>query len=124
MVFSALIGNADMHLKNWSLIYPDTKRPALSPAYDFVATVVYVDDNKLALSAAGERDMHRLTVERLKRFAAKSKLPESIVVRSAGEIVEAVRQNWSDVKALGLLPEKMGQRIEQHMESVPVFHGK
>jgi serine/threonine-protein kinase HipA len=23
LVFNALIGNADMHLKNWSLIYPD-----------------------------------------------------------------------------------------------------
>jgi serine/threonine-protein kinase HipA len=26
-----LIGNADMHLKNWSLIYPDRRRAALAP---------------------------------------------------------------------------------------------
>ena len=31
LVFSALIGNGDMHLKNWSLIYPDRRTAALSP---------------------------------------------------------------------------------------------
>ena len=30
LVFSILIGNADMHLKNWSLLYPDRRRPILS----------------------------------------------------------------------------------------------
>ena len=28
--FSTLIGNGDMHLKNWSLIYPDQRNAALS----------------------------------------------------------------------------------------------
>lgn len=39
LTFSVLIGNADMHLKlkNWSLLYPDTRTPVLSPAYDFVS---------------------------------------------------------------------------------------
>jgi hypothetical protein len=27
VVFSVLIGNADMHLKNWSLRYPDRRKP-------------------------------------------------------------------------------------------------
>ena len=30
LVFSALIGNGDMHLKNWPPIYPDGRTPALS----------------------------------------------------------------------------------------------
>ena len=34
LVFSVLIGNADMHLKNWSLLYPDGRTPVLSPGYD------------------------------------------------------------------------------------------
>ena len=37
LTFNALIGNADMHLKNWSLIYPDRRHAALAPAYDFVS---------------------------------------------------------------------------------------
>ena len=35
LTFNVLIGNADMHLKNWSLIYPDRRNAALAPAYDF-----------------------------------------------------------------------------------------
>lgn len=38
VVFNALIGNADMHLKNWSLIYPGRRSAGLAPAYDFLAT--------------------------------------------------------------------------------------
>jgi serine/threonine-protein kinase HipA len=34
LVFNVLIGNADAHLKNWSLIYPDRRTPQLAPAYD------------------------------------------------------------------------------------------
>jgi serine/threonine-protein kinase HipA len=41
LTFNTLIGNGDAHLKNWSLIYRDPRRPVLSPAYDFVATFVY-----------------------------------------------------------------------------------
>ena len=40
--FSILIGNGDMHLKNWSLLYLDGRTPVLSPAYDFVSTVHYI----------------------------------------------------------------------------------
>jgi serine/threonine-protein kinase HipA len=35
LVFNGLIGNADMHLKNWSLMYPDRRSAAIAPAYDF-----------------------------------------------------------------------------------------
>jgi serine/threonine-protein kinase HipA len=33
-----LIGNGDMHLKNWSLIFSEQITPELAPAYDFVST--------------------------------------------------------------------------------------
>ena len=33
LVFCALIGNGDAHLKNWSVIYPDARTPQLAPAY-------------------------------------------------------------------------------------------
>jgi len=41
LVFCALCGNGDAHLKNWSLLYRDGRTPRLSPAYDLVATVLY-----------------------------------------------------------------------------------
>jgi len=44
LAFNLIIGNGDAHLKNWSLIYRDRRRPTLSPAYDIVSTAPYRDD--------------------------------------------------------------------------------
>jgi serine/threonine-protein kinase HipA len=41
LAFSVLVDNADAHLKNWSLIYRDPRRPTLSPAYDLVSAGPY-----------------------------------------------------------------------------------
>lgn len=63
---------ADMHLKNWSLIYPDGRKPKLAPAYDFVATIAYMDDCKLALSIVREKDTKLLDERLLERFASRA----------------------------------------------------
>lgn len=41
LAFMVIIGNGDGHLKNWSLIYRDPRRPTLAPAYDLVSTAPY-----------------------------------------------------------------------------------
>ncbi len=41
VAFSVLCGNADAHLKNWALFYPDGLHARLTPLYDVVATVAY-----------------------------------------------------------------------------------
>lgn len=57
VVFSFLIGNADMHLKNYSLLYQIDRGPVLSPAYDMVATALVnqADDEDLALTLNGKK---------------------------------------------------------------------
>ncbi|MCI9846063.1 HipA domain-containing protein [Flavobacterium pectinovorum] len=52
IVFSFLTGNADMHLKNFSLIHQPKIGPVLSPAYDMVATSIVnpEDDEEMALT--------------------------------------------------------------------------
>lgn len=52
VLFSFLTGNADMHLKNFSLIYEPVNGPMLSPAYDMVATSLVnpADDEDMALT--------------------------------------------------------------------------
>ena len=49
LTFNAIVGNGDMHLKNWTLLYPDGRTSELSPAYDFLCTTVYIPDDGLAL---------------------------------------------------------------------------
>ena len=54
---SFLTGNADMHLKNFSLINQPGIGPVFSPAYDLVATaIVYpADDEDMALTLNGKK---------------------------------------------------------------------
>ncbi len=57
VLFSFLTGNADMHLKNFSLINQPTLGPVFSPAYDLVATALVnpADDEDLALTLNGKK---------------------------------------------------------------------
>jgi serine/threonine-protein kinase HipA len=57
LVFSYLTGNADMHLKNFSLINPDSSGYILSLAYDMVATLLVnpADKEELALTLNGKK---------------------------------------------------------------------
>jgi serine/threonine-protein kinase HipA len=57
VLFSFLTGNADMHLKNFSLIYDPTDGPILSPAYDMLSTALVnpKDDEDLALTLNGKK---------------------------------------------------------------------
>lgn len=57
VLFSFLTGNADMHLKNFSLIYDPANGPVLSAAYDMLSTVLVnpKDDEDLALTLNGKK---------------------------------------------------------------------
>jgi serine/threonine-protein kinase HipA len=57
LIFSFLTGNADMHLKNFSLLHRQGVGPVLCPAYDLVSTVLVNpdDDEDLALTLNGKK---------------------------------------------------------------------
>ncbi|MDD4645289.1 MAG: HipA domain-containing protein [Bacteroidales bacterium] len=57
ILFSFLTGNADMHLKNFSLIYGNGLNPVLAPAYDLLSTAIVnpSDDEDLALTLNGRK---------------------------------------------------------------------
>lgn len=56
-LFSFLTGNADMHLKNFSLLKNDHGYYELAPAYDLVSSALLVegDDEELALTLIGKK---------------------------------------------------------------------
>ena len=57
LIFSFLTGNADMHLKNFSLINQPQTGYVLAPAYDMVASALIVkgDTEELALNLNGKK---------------------------------------------------------------------
>lgn len=68
LTFNTLIGNADMHLKNWSLIYPDKRNAALAPAYDFISTIHYIPDEYAALKFSRTKRFDGFSEDELKHL--------------------------------------------------------
>jgi serine/threonine-protein kinase HipA len=118
LVFNVLIGNADMHLKNWSLIYPDKRSPALSPGYDFVSTIAFMDDATLALNLVKSKGMAAVSRETLVHFAAKARLSEQLVIRTANETVEKFMAIWALEKTHLPLTTAMVKAIDTHLPKI------
>jgi serine/threonine-protein kinase HipA len=123
LVFNIGIGNGDMHLKNWSVIYPDGREPRLSPAYDYVATVAYIDDDALALSIAGTKRWDEITEDRMERFARRAGVPRGLVLKATREMVARMRDVWPALKGELDVPEPTIARIDRQMDAVPIFGG-
>jgi serine/threonine-protein kinase HipA len=118
LVFSVLIGNGDMHLKNWSILYPDGRTPVLSPAYDFVATFPYIPGDKLALNFGGSQSLNEITVDQVRRFTDTARLPTSPVWEIVRETVQRTEAAWKGLAQKDLLPSKMRKAIEKQIQAV------
>ncbi|MHB8744720.1 MAG: type II toxin-antitoxin system HipA family toxin [Sulfuricaulis sp.] len=124
LVFSVLIGNADMHLKNWSLLYPDGRTPVLSPAYDFVATLPYIPGDQLALTFGGSRSLSEVTVDQVRRFADTAHLPASPVWRIVTETMERTVAAWKILDQKDLLTADIRNVIDHQIQTVAMNTGK
>lgn len=120
LTFSMLIGNADMHLKNWSLIYPDGRRAALAPAYDFVATIAYIPDDKAALNVSRSKRFADFSIDELTHLAARARLPEKLVLDTARETVTRFHEQWDAEKAHLPLADDVIDAVETHLARVPL----
>jgi serine/threonine-protein kinase HipA len=120
VAFTVMTGNGDMHLKNWSLLYPDGRTPVLSPAYDLVSTAPYIPRERLALNFLGTKEFADVTRDRFGRLAARAALSERETLATVERIVEGVRSAWPTVRRESELPEDIATRIEAHMKAVPL----
>jgi serine/threonine-protein kinase HipA len=120
VVFNAAIGNADMHLKNWSVIYPDARTPKLAPGYDFVSTICYIEDRNMALSVAKEKDPKNLDQPLLERFAVRAGLPKHMVVEVALETAEKTVRVWSEMAPSLPLADKAREQIDEQLRYIPL----
>jgi serine/threonine-protein kinase HipA len=109
VLFSFLTGNADMHLKNFSLIdFPDVGY-SLSPAYDHVATALVMpsDDEDLALTLNGKKKKIKKTdfEEAMGRFDLSDRAKENIFRK-----FQSLRLRWEEFISISFLPNEMKQK--------------
>lgn len=94
VLFSFLTGNADMHLKNFSLIEQPGTGFVLSPAYDLVASALVVqgDNEELALNFNGKkRKLQRKDFDIV--FSSFKVLEEKAIQNIYGKFANAV-ERW------------------------------
>ena len=120
MTFNTLIGNGDMHLKNWSLIYPDRRNAALAPAYDFVSTIPYIPNDSAALNVSRSKSFDDFSADELSHFAAKAALPEKLVLDTARATVAIFREQWVAMKHHLPIGNDVITAIDAHLLRVPM----
>ncbi len=120
LVFNALIGNADMHLKNWSLVYPDGRTPQLSPGYDFLSTTLYIPDESAGLKFARTRRVAELTMDELAYMAAKAGAPEALARDAATEMVDRFHEVWARERAHLPISRDLEAEVERRLGVVPL----
>lgn len=103
LVVNILLGNGDAHLKNFTLLYLDSKRPVLSPAYDVVSTIQYMpSDTTMALNMAGEKESMKIGLEHFLKMGEKIGFPnpKALAKQAHGTVVEAIHKWPSLIEAL------------------------
>lgn len=120
VVFTVVSGNTDMHLKNWSLIYPDRRGARLAPAYDLVFVRQYLPGDQLALPIAKERDPLRIGWEhfaRVERFLARFGLDIPLVATAR----EFLARSVDDLRThRGELGDPYRRDLEAYVDALPL----
>jgi serine/threonine-protein kinase HipA len=117
-------GNADAHLKNWSLIYPDRVRPRLAPLYDQVATVAWPKvERKLALQFGGVKTMAQLGDDELTRFAEQSGIEPDRVKARFDETFAQLASAWTFASRASdwSMPAAHADALRDHWQRVPLL---
>lgn len=120
LAFSVLIGNGDMHLKNWSLIYRDGRTPALSPAYDLLSSIPYIPGDGMALHLGETKNMQQIGLRQFEKLAKKAQVPSHLVQQTVRETAEATLTAWQEHGKQYGLPSGIFGRIDSHLHSVPL----
>ena len=91
-VFNLIIGNADAHAKNFSLLRTDSGEIVLSPLYDLVATHVWGElSPRLAMRFGGAATLEETRGETFARFGEEAGLAPPYVRRRAAVLTRAVQ---------------------------------
>lgn len=103
IVFNAIIGNADAHGKNYSMLY-DGRTRRLAPGYDLVSTVFWPDLSAVpAMKIGGSDSMHSILSGHWRKFAEEVGVGAALLRGRIKELCE---------KTLAATPESLSLPAE------------
>lgn len=102
VLFNYLVANADMHLKNYSLIENEFNEYELSPAYDLLNTLILIPDDKeeTALTINGKKN--RLKIEDFDKLAESLKISEKSLESIYKKFIK-IKPKWDEFIQLSFL---------------------
>lgn len=109
VIFSWIVGNADMHLKNYSLYAPDEDNYILTPAYDLLSTALVMpeDTEELALTVCGKK--RRLSRNNFEEAMIQSGLDKKVCENIFAKFINTT-DKWAEFIKLSFLSEDMKDR--------------
>lgn len=111
MVFSWITGNADMHLKNFSLYSKEQGKYVLTPAYDMLSTALVMpeDTEELALTLNGKKRKIKKAdfVTSMQASGLEEKVINNIFAKFA-----KVKDRWFEFIDQSFLPDAMKQTFK------------
>ena len=126
LLFIVLSGNADAHHKNWSLIYPDGMTPRLSPAYDLVSTIHYIQDDTLALNLAGSKLWRDISFDSFLKMiqkveALQAHRDQSTWLTFLHNTTTRIMDAWTTHHHTWMLRDEDKQRLAEHWKTLPLL---
>lgn len=111
VVFSWLTGNADMHLKNFSLFKPKEEY-MLTPAYDLLSTAIVMpeDDEELALTLNGKKK--KIKREDFEKAMRDNGMDDKAITNLFNKFEKALPKWYSIIKESFLPTEQQTQYRE------------
>ena len=125
IAINEMLGNADAHLKNFCVIYPDSKNPVLAKAFDIVAWVAYlpVRGNALALYRPDPSEVDPAPVSRtlgpasLRRFCNRVQIAEQPCAGVIRETVALAKATWPALIEASTILDTQKQRLLAHFNA-------
>jgi serine/threonine-protein kinase HipA len=131
LAFNYVIGNGDAHLKNWSLLYTNPRRPVLSPAYDLVSTAIYRPSDKpedLGLKFAKSRSFKLVTLGNFERLERKVNAIGVGLRDTAYNVIQETLSSWPEIaETLGNSPwlqSAIGEGIVERTSAILAIKDK
>ncbi|GJL93259.1 type II toxin-antitoxin system HipA family toxin [Hyphococcus sp.] len=99
-IFNLIIGNADAHAKNFSLLHRENGAIELAPLYDLLSTVYYPElSPRLAMKIAKRHTLEELKPGDWDKFADETALALRFIRTRAKELANAVSDTLGETKA-------------------------
>ena len=120
LLANILLANGDAHLKNWTLIYPDTINPRLAPAYDIVSTLPYIrGEMGIALNLGKRKEWYSMGLATFQTWAQRTGVPWPAVKVHLLDALTAARDLWPRMLQDLPMQETHKEVLKSHWSKLP-----